>query len=70
MAALEDPLERLRFVIEAMFLGARSEAGVRYAVVLSRGHLRVRRRIPRPRSGSSACAPSARTRRGREEGRT
>jgi AcrR family transcriptional regulator len=41
MTALEDPLERLRFVIESMFLGARSEAGVRYAVVLSRGHLRL-----------------------------
>jgi len=41
MAAIEDPLERLRFVIEAMVLGARSEAGIRYAVVMSRGHLRL-----------------------------
>jgi len=41
MARIEDPLERLRFVIEAMVLGARSEASIRYAVVLSRGHLRL-----------------------------
>jgi AcrR family transcriptional regulator len=41
MAQLDDPLARLRFVIEAMVLGARDEAAVRYAVVLSRGHLRL-----------------------------
>src|SRR5262245_55845843 len=32
MAGLDTPLERLRFVIEAMVHGARSEASTRYAV--------------------------------------
>jgi AcrR family transcriptional regulator len=41
VAEIEDPIERLRLVIEAMVLGARSEASIRYAVVLSREHLRL-----------------------------
>ncbi len=41
MAGIEDPLQRLRFVIEAMVQEAQSQAAIRYAVVLSRGHLRL-----------------------------
>jgi AcrR family transcriptional regulator len=38
---LRDPLERLRFLIETMVVGAHSQASIRYTVVLSRGHLRL-----------------------------
>jgi AcrR family transcriptional regulator len=41
IADLADPLERLRFIIEAMVLGAQSDATVRSAVAMSREHLRL-----------------------------
>lgn len=41
LAEIDDPLERLRFIIEAMVLGARSDAAVRHAVAMSREHLRL-----------------------------
>ena len=41
LGGADDPLERLRVVIERMVAYAHSEASVRYAVVLSRGHLRL-----------------------------
>lgn len=41
MTGIEDPLERLRFVIETMLLGPGAETSLRYAAVMSREHLRL-----------------------------
>jgi AcrR family transcriptional regulator len=41
LAGIDDPLERLRFVIQAMVLRARSDSSVRQMVALSREHLRL-----------------------------
>jgi len=38
---VDDPLEGLRFIIEAIVLGAQSDAAIRNAVALSREHLRL-----------------------------
>lgn len=41
LAGIDDPLERLRFVIESMTLGAHDDATIRHAVAMSREHLRL-----------------------------
>jgi AcrR family transcriptional regulator len=41
LAAIDDPLARLRFVIDAMLLGPGTQTSLRYAVVMSREHLRL-----------------------------
>jgi len=43
---LDDPLERLRLVIESMVRGAQSDAGIRHAVAMSREHLRLAKARP------------------------
>ena len=46
LADVDDPLERLRFIIEAMVLGAQSDAAIRGAVAMSREHLRLANERP------------------------
>jgi len=41
LASIDDPLERLRSVIETMLLGPGAATSIRYAVVMSREHLRL-----------------------------
>jgi AcrR family transcriptional regulator len=41
LAGVDDPLERLRFIIETMVLRARSDSAVRLMVAMSREHLRL-----------------------------
>src|SRR5262249_20274606 len=41
LAGIDDPLERLRFVIETMLHGPGAVTSIRYAVVMSREHLRL-----------------------------
>jgi AcrR family transcriptional regulator len=41
LAEIDDPLERLRFLIETMVLRARSDSSVRLMVAMSREHLRL-----------------------------
>jgi AcrR family transcriptional regulator len=41
MAEIDDPLARLRFVIDTMLLGPGSGTSIRYATVMSREHLRL-----------------------------
>jgi AcrR family transcriptional regulator len=41
LAGIDEPLERLRFIIETMVLRARSDAAVRLMVAMSREHLRL-----------------------------
>lgn len=52
---VDDPLDRLRFVIESMVRGAQSDAGIRHAVAMSREHLRLSK--ARPDDLQEAIAP-------------
>ncbi len=48
LAEVDDPLERLRFIIEAMLLGAQSDPIIRNAVAMSGEHPRLADARPNP----------------------
>jgi AcrR family transcriptional regulator len=55
LAEIDDPLERLRFIVETMLLGPGAATSLRYAAVMSREHLRLAE--SRPDDLQRALAP-------------
>lgn len=55
LAGVDDPLERLRFIIEAMVLGAQSDATIRNVMAMTREHRRLAE--VRPNDLQQALAP-------------
>jgi AcrR family transcriptional regulator len=55
LAGIDDPLERLRFIVETMLLGPAAATSLRYAAVMSREHLRLAE--SRPADLQRALAP-------------